>query len=52
MNKQELEDLKLEVAKKLDITQVLDILGFTMHDVVDILEDYINEQASDFQEAL
>ena len=52
MNKAELEELKLRVAKQMDVTQVLDILGFDMHDLVDILEDYINEQAVDFEEAL
>ena len=52
MNQAELNDLKLEIARKMDVTQLLDILGFDMHDIVDILEDYINEQADDFQEAL
>ena len=52
MNQAELNDLKLEIARKMDVTQLLDILGFDMHDIVDILEDYINEQAEDFQEAL
>jgi hypothetical protein len=52
MNKAELEELKLRVAKQMDVTQVLDILGFDMHDLVDILEDYINEQAQDFEEVL
>ena len=52
MNKAELEELKLRVAKQMDVTQVLDILGFDMHDLVDILEDYINEQSIDFEEAL
>lgn len=52
MNKAELEELKLRVAKQMDVTQVLDILGFDMHDLVDILEDYINEQAVDFEEVL
>lgn len=52
MNKAELEELKLRVAKQMDVTQVLDILGFDMHDLVDILEDYINEQAEDFESVL
>ena len=52
MNKAELEELKLRVAKQMDVTQGLDILGFDMHDLVDILEDVINQEAELFEEAL
>ena len=52
MNKAELEDLKLQIAKQMDVTQLLDILGFDMHDLVDILQDYINEVAQDFEDVL
>lgn len=52
MNKAELEELKLRVAKQMDVTQLLDILGFDMHDLVDILEDYINENAGEFEAVL
>ena len=52
MNKAELEELKLRVAKQMDVTQVLDILGFDMHDLVDILEDHINELADEFEDVL
>lgn len=52
MNKSELEDLKLLICKKMDVTQFLDVLGFEMSDLVDILEDYVNEQAEEFEAVL
>ena len=52
MNKAELEDLKLQIAKQMDVTQLLDILGFDMHDLVDILQDFINQEAGTFEDAL
>lgn len=52
MNQAELDDLKLRIAKQMDVHQMLDVLGFDMHDLVDILEDYINQVADDFEEAL
>ncbi len=52
MNKAELEELKLRIAKQMDVTQLLDILGFDMYELVDILEDYINQEAESFEEVL
>lgn len=52
MNKAELEELKLRIAKQMDVSQLLDILGFDMYDLVDILEDHINENSPEFEEVL
>ncbi len=52
MNKAELEELKLRIAKQLDVTQLLDILGYDMFDLVDILEDDINRNADEFEDVL
>jgi len=48
----ELEDLKLSIAKRLDVDQLLDILGFTMFDLVEVLAEHINENAELFEEIL
>jgi hypothetical protein len=52
MNKAELSELKARIAAKMDITQFLDVLGYTMEDVVDLLEDSINKYSDEFEEAL
>ena len=52
MRTDELQDLKERIAKQLDVTQFLDLLGYTMFDLVEELEDVINENADVFEEAL
>lgn len=34
----QLEELKLLVASKLDVTEFLDIIGYTMYDLVEVLD--------------
>lgn len=52
MNKAELSDLKARIAAQLDVFQFCDVLGYTMEDIVDALEDIINKYAAEFEEAL
>lgn len=52
MNKQELDDLCSRVAKQLDIYEFLDILDYTMEDLVVVLKEQINEREAEFQKAL
>lgn len=37
------QDLKDLIASRLDVEEFLDIIGFTMYDLVDELEEPINE---------
>jgi len=52
MSKQELEELKLRIAKEMDVLQFLDVLGFDMFDLVDILEEEIEGSKEDFERVL
>lgn len=45
-------DLKFLIASRLDVTEILDILGWNEFDLVEALEDYINEKHDDFLEAV
>jgi len=47
-----LDDLCSRIAKQLDVYEFLDILDFTMEDLVVSLRDEINEHAEDFEESL
>ncbi len=48
----ELDDLCSRIAKQLDVYEFLDVLGFTMEDLVVSLRNEINEHAEDFEESL
>jgi len=52
MNKNELEDLCEKIAKNLDVYEFLDILGWTMHDLVHHLKDEINIHNEELNAAL
>lgn len=41
----EVQELRLLVASRLDVTEFLDILGWTIFDLVDRLEDQIFEES-------
>ena len=46
------EELKALIVAKLDEMELLDLLGLTIHDLVDILEEQIEEAKQEFQSAL
>lgn len=48
----ELDDLCSRIAKQLDVYEFLDVLGFTMEDLVVSLRNEINEHAEDFEDCL
>ena len=48
----ELDDLCSRIAKQLDVYEFLDVLGFTMEDLVFYLRENIDEHAEDFEESL
>ena len=48
----ELDDLCSRIAKQLDVYEFLNVLGFTMEDLVFYLRDNIQEYAEDFEESL
>ncbi len=48
----ELDDLCSRIAKQLDVYEFLDVLGFTMEDLVVVLRNEINEQSEDFEDCL
>ena len=48
----ELEDIKDSIAKKLDVYEFLDILEFTMTDLVEVLGESILDRIEEFKEAL
>ena len=52
MNEQELDDICSRIAKTLDVYEFLDILDYTMEDLVVVLKEQINEKSDDFLEAL
>lgn len=52
MTKSELEELKHRIATEMDVTEFLDILGFTMFDLVDVLEEFIRENQEEFEQQL
>ncbi len=47
-----LDNLKTEIAKKLDVLEFLDIIGFTMEELVEALEEQIEANADELQRAL
>lgn len=48
----ELDDLCSRIAKQLDVYEFLDVLGFTMEDLVFYLRENIHEHAEDFEDCL
>jgi hypothetical protein len=47
-----IQDLKDMIASKLDVIEFLDILGFTMYDLVDVLEPVIKENEPELLRAI
>lgn len=47
----ELQELKFLIASRLDVEEFLDILGWTMYDLVDYLDDAIEEKFEDLLDA-
>jgi hypothetical protein len=47
-----LDELKELIAAQLSIEQLLDILGWGMYDLVEVLEDYIEEFQEEFEDAV
>lgn len=45
------DELKLLIASKLDVAEFLDIIGFTMFDLVEALGDVIDENYDELLEA-
>ena len=52
MRDAELDCLCDRIAKQLDVYEFLDVLGFTMEDLVVSLRNEINEHAEDFEDCL
>jgi len=50
--KHTLDELKRLIAAKLEVDEVLDILGFDLPELLDVLEDYVADSHEDFEEAL
>ncbi len=48
----ELDDLCSRIAKQLDVYEFLDILEFTMEDLVVELREHIRERMEDFKDCL
>jgi imidazole glycerol phosphate synthase subunit HisF len=46
-----MEDLKARIIACLDVSDILDILGWETADLVEVLEEYIEEQAAEFDRA-
>jgi hypothetical protein len=50
-NHPSLEELKLLIASKLTIEEVMDILGWSMYDLVEEIETSIEENLKEFEDA-
>lgn len=48
----DLEQLKESIAARLDVEQILDILGFSTYELVEALEEQIEEFTEEFKAAL
>jgi len=48
----ELDDVKDEIAKKMDVYEMLDVLDYTMYDLVEVLGGAILDKLEEFKEAL
>ena len=47
-----LDELKFAITKQLDELELLDILGITIHELVDLLEEQIAENKTELTEAV
>jgi hypothetical protein len=47
----EIQELKFLIASRLDVTEFLDILGWTMFDLVEYLDEAIEEKFEELMEA-
>jgi hypothetical protein len=47
----DIQELKSLIASRLDVEEFLDILGWTLHDLVDVVEEQIAEKFDEFIEA-
>jgi len=52
MRDNELDDLCSRIAKQLDVYEFLDILNFTMEELVHELREHIRENSEDFEDCL
>ena len=46
-----IEELKARIVAVMDVAQVLDILGYDLTDLVEVLEEEIENQAEEFERA-
>jgi len=47
----QIEELKMLIASKLDVTEFLDIIGYTMFDLVEVLEEEIQNNKQELLRA-
>lgn len=47
-----INDLKLLIASKLDVLEFLDLIGYTMYDLVEVLEDEIAAHEEELSKAI
>lgn len=47
----EVQDIKFLIASRLDVTEFLDILGWTLFDLVEVLDEQIEEHMDALMEA-
>jgi hypothetical protein len=47
----EVQELKYLIASRLDVTEFLDILGWTMFDLVEVLDEHIEEKFEELMDA-
>lgn len=52
MKNYSLAELKQLIAARLDIEEIFDILGWTLPELLDVIEDHIEEAQEDFEDAL
>jgi hypothetical protein len=52
MRESELDTLLDAIANKLDVYEVLDLLGWTLHDLVNYCKEEINRHSEEFEQAL
>lgn len=47
----EVQDIKFLIASRLDVEEFLDILGWTMFDLVEVLDEQIEEKFDELMDA-
>jgi hypothetical protein len=50
--KYDLDTLKSLISKQLDIHEILDILGWDIPELLDVLEEYIEDTHEEFEDAI